>query len=224
MYKIAQIFTILIALTDFSSTDTKYISSAFQFKTSTNKHNQAINITIENIRRRKPNSSISFLANREDESAITLQGKSTNEDEVIQESSGKTQLLTFITTSFLALSVILQYTNITPYPDSLIHQDQGAFLLTSILAIAFVKLCTYSANAGWVQSRDSRKIIHTFSAPLYIFVWPLFSSAYGARFFAALIPLTNALRLYTAGSGKGGGESLRCLCCKHGDLTFWLYR
>jgi phytol kinase len=39
------------------------------------------------------------------------------------------------------------------------------------------------------------------SAPLFLFVWPLFSHAYGARVFAAIVPLLNAVRLFVAGTG-----------------------
>eukprot|EP00956_Cyclotella_meneghiniana_P015508 scaffold23809_cov62-Cyclotella_meneghiniana.AAC.14 len=52
-----------------------------------------------------------------------------------------------------------------------------------------------------LDSRDARKIIHTLSGPLFIFVWPLFSHALGARVFATIVPFLNGIRLFVAGTG-----------------------
>ena len=91
-----------------------------------------------------------------------------------------------------------------PYTPSLINRDLGATILSILGAGVFVKGITLPAKNGWLESRDSRKIIHTLSAPLFILLWPTFSNAYGARIFASIVPLLNAVRLYLAGSGGGG--------------------
>mmetsp|Transcript_3618 Transcript_3618/g.5500 ORF Transcript_3618/g.5500 Transcript_3618/m.5500 type:complete len:372 (+) Transcript_3618:71-1186(+) len=93
------------------------------------------------------------------------------------------------------------------YPQTLIYRDLGATVISIVGASLFVKACTYPVTVGKLQPRDSRKIIHTFSAPLFILVWPLFSNAYGARVFASIIPLMNALRLYLAGTGGTGDNN-----------------
>lgn len=90
------------------------------------------------------------------------------------------------------------------YSPALIYRDLAAIVFSIVAASLFVKTCTYPVTVGKLQPRDSRKIIHTFSAPLFILVWPLFSNAYGARVFASIIPLVNALRLYLAATGSSG--------------------
>jgi dolichol kinase len=93
------------------------------------------------------------------------------------------------------------------YSPTLIYRDLAATVFSILAAILFVKACTYPVTVGKLQPRDSRKIIHTFSAPLFILVWPLFSSAYGARVFASIVPLMNAFRLYLAGTGSSGDNT-----------------
>uniref|UniRef100_A0A7S0KYC2 phytol kinase n=1 Tax=Asterionellopsis glacialis TaxID=33640 RepID=A0A7S0KYC2_9STRA len=50
-------------------------------------------------------------------------------------------------------------------------------------------------------------MIHTLSAPLFMLFWPCFSMAEGARFFAAIVPFINAVRLFVAGSSKSDDDS-----------------
>ena len=93
------------------------------------------------------------------------------------------------------------------YQPQLILHDFAATTLVLILSAAFVKFITYLVKANIMESRDSRKTIHTLSAPLFLAFWPLFSQASGARFFAMIVPLLNLVRLLLAGSGKEkGGE------------------
>jgi len=93
------------------------------------------------------------------------------------------------------------------YSPTLIYRDLAATVFSIAAAALFVKACTYPVTVGKLQSRDSRKIIHTLSAPLFILVWPLFSNAYGARVFASIVPLMNALRLYLAGTRSSADET-----------------
>jgi dolichol kinase len=94
------------------------------------------------------------------------------------------------------------------YSPSLILRDASSAAVCIAGATVFVKAVTHSAKIGRIEPRDSRKIIHTLSAPLFVILWPLFSDAYGARAFAGIVPLLNALRLYLAGTG-GGGDGRR---------------
>ena len=93
-----------------------------------------------------------------------------------------------------------------PYKPSLIYRDVSSTLLCIVGATVFVKAITYPAARGWIESRDARKIIHTLSAPLFILLWPLFSNAHGARVFASIVPLLNALRLFLAGTGGSNDD------------------
>lgn len=92
--------------------------------------------------------------------------------------------------------------NSSPYTPQLVLQDVTSTALCIVFATVFVKTITYNAKVGNIEPRDSRKIIHTLSAPLFILLWPMYSNAYGARVFASIVPLLNALRLYLAGTGS----------------------
>jgi len=108
------------------------------------------------------------------------------------------------------------------YTPTLIIRDIFSTLLSIVGAGVFVKGITGRAKDGLLQPRDSRKIIHTFSAPLFILLWPVFSKAYGARVFASIVPLLNALRLFMAGkssssSGNGEESELASAISRSGD-------
>jgi len=83
------------------------------------------------------------------------------------------------------------------------------------LRYIFVKANAWAAEKGCVNPKDSGKIIHTLSAPLFVAFWPPFSTAFGARFFAASVSLTNACHLCVAGSG--GDKSLAFAVSRSGD-------
>eukprot|EP00978_Attheya_sp_CCMP212_P032681 scaffold128691_cov57-Attheya_sp.AAC.1 len=85
--------------------------------------------------------------------------------------------------------------------NALIGQDLGSAFLCAILGAAFVKLNTVSVAQKWLEPRDARKVIHTLSGPLFMLFWPIFSSEPGARAFASVVPLVNAVRLVTAAYG-----------------------
>eukprot|EP00560_Eucampia_antarctica_P006607 CAMPEP_0197829906 /NCGR_PEP_ID=MMETSP1437-20131217/6462_1 /TAXON_ID=49252 ORGANISM="Eucampia antarctica, Strain CCMP1452" /NCGR_SAMPLE_ID=MMETSP1437 /ASSEMBLY_ACC=CAM_ASM_001096 /LENGTH=220 /DNA_ID=CAMNT_0043431921 /DNA_START=658 /DNA_END=1320 /DNA_ORIENTATION=+ len=72
---------------------------------------------------------------------------------------------------------------------------------------------------GKLESRDSRKIIHTFSAPFFLILWPLYSSADGARYFASIAPLLQALTLWLAARGgeDASDEELANTLSRGGD-------
>lgn len=91
-----------------------------------------------------------------------------------------------------------------PYTNGMIARDAGSALLALSLAFAFVKFITTLAFKGILDPKDSRKIIHTLTGPLFIATWPLFSAAWGARFFAALVGVVNSVRLILAASGDEG--------------------
>jgi len=56
-----------------------------------------------------------------------------------------------------------------------------------------------------LSSQDSRKLIHTLSAPLFVLLWPFYSDqSFGARSFASTIVVVQGLRLALAGLGLGG--------------------
>lgn len=98
-----------------------------------------------------------------------------------------------------------------PYAPSLIIRDLISTVTSILGAALFVKAITLPAKEGKLEPRDARKIIHTLSAPLFVLLWPIFSNAYGARVFAGIVPLLNAMRLAVAGttgrSSDGGSAT-----------------
>lgn len=105
----------------------------------------------------------------------------------------------------------------TPYSNMAILQDAAATLLTATLGYLFVYLNTYAVSKEWLSPRDSRKLIHTLSAPLFMLFWPLFTSMAGARVFAAIVPALNALRLYLAASSSASEMSLARAVSRSGN-------
>lgn len=101
------------------------------------------------------------------------------------------------------------------YTDALIARDLVTAVLGGLLAFTYVKICTTLAARDILESRDSRKIIHTFSAPLFMVIFPFFTPA--GRFFATCIPLVNTLRLYLAASGDIGESDLAKAVSRSGD-------
>lgn len=108
---------------------------------------------------------------------------------------------------------------IGPYTNELIFRDLGSSFTCTLLALIFVKSITGLAKKEILQARDSRKIIHALSAPLYILLWPLFSDLWGARLFAALVPLLQGVNLLLAGTKQGGeeGDELSKAISRSGD-------
>lgn len=105
------------------------------------------------------------------------------------------------------------------YTDALVARDFGASLLCAVLGLAFVKAITTLASRDILQPSDSRKIIHTLSAPLFMVFWPLFSGAGGARIFAGIVPLANAVRLFIAATGSEDEEELASAVSRSGDAS-----
>ena len=129
----------------------------------------------------------------------------TNDTTTISDNS-KGILLGFFAT-FSASAILLAKLNlIGPYTNALIIQDLGLTVASTVLALIFVKAITKLAAEDVLQPRDSRKIIHSLSAPLFILLWPFFSDVWGSRLFAACVPLLQSLRLLLAATNKGGDE------------------
>lgn len=106
----------------------------------------------------------------------------------------------------LTTIVLAKMDKIGLYDNNLIVLDLGATAFVGIASVLFVKTITKLSTDGILQARDSRKIIHMFSAPIFMIFWPLFSDAWGARLFAGLITFLQSVRLLLAGTKRGGSE------------------
>jgi phytol kinase len=148
---------------------------------------------------------------------VRFQQTQPNDDTTLEPPSGKRSLVLTVAVSTFSATVIAAKTGLLPdYTDQFILQDFGAAILTAVLGYAFVQVNTWAVDNDYLEPRDSRKLIHTFSAPLFILFWPLFSNIQGARVFAACVPSINAVRLYLASTG-GGETSLARAVSRSGD-------
>ena len=178
-----------------------------------NKNIRIIQIKSKSLREKEWDSYSSILAakdaNDPDQDVLAITPSVTNDsitDIITQQPLVATALLTLTSMPIMAKVGLLGQDYV--YQPQLILQDFGATTLVLTLSVAFVKFITYLVKADLMKPRDSRKTIHTLSAPLFLAFWPLFSNASGARFFAMIVPLMNLARLLLAGSGKEKGGKL----------------
>ncbi|PUZ49444.1 hypothetical protein GQ55_7G326100 [Panicum hallii var. hallii] len=78
-------------------------------------------------------------------------------------------------------------------------QDGAATLFTTAGAYALVRTFDVLTERRLVEKSLSRKIVHVLSGILFMSSWPLFSNSTEARYFAAVVPFLNSLRLLTYG-------------------------
>ncbi|KAL6844162.1 hypothetical protein ACP4OV_025835 [Aristida adscensionis] len=78
-------------------------------------------------------------------------------------------------------------------------QDGAATLLITAGAYSLVRAFDVLTERRIVEQSLSRKIVHVLSGVLFMASWPLFSNSTQARYFAAVVPLLNSIRLLTYG-------------------------
>ncbi|KAL5214897.1 hypothetical protein ABZP36_004049 [Zizania latifolia] len=87
-------------------------------------------------------------------------------------------------------------------------QDGAATLLTTAGAYTLVRAFDALTERRLIEQNLSRKIVHVLSGFLFMSSWPLFSNSTQARFFAAIVPLLNCVRLLTYGLRLSTDEAL----------------
>ena len=66
--------------------------------------------------------------------------------------------------------------------------DLAAMLISFAVALAFLKLNDRIARRGGLPEYVTRKLVHIGIGPLFLLCWPLYSTAWHARWFAAFVP------------------------------------
>ncbi|XP_047334906.1 probable phytol kinase 1, chloroplastic [Impatiens glandulifera] len=89
-----------------------------------------------------------------------------------------------------------------------ILHDVGATALVMAGAYALVFVFDYLTQRSFIEQNLSRKLVHILSGLLFMFSWPIFSTATEARYFASLVPLANCLRLVFYGLSLSNDERL----------------
>jgi len=152
----------------------------------------------------EPASNKHLSANTTDASQID--SKDIEQDDLLSR-IGSTKIQIGASITYLTSAITLAKLNLLgPYTDTLLYRDLGATVFSTVAAFILVKSLTKLSTDGIVEARDSRKIIHTLCAPSFLVVWPLFSDVYGARFFAGFVAGLQGLRLWLAGTRRGGSD------------------
>ena len=76
-----------------------------------------------------------------------------------------------------------------------------ALVVTTLIALGWLKFCDLLAARKVVSSQVSRKIIHIGTGPIFVLCWLLFNDAPGARWLAAIVPLGITLKFLLVGLG-----------------------
>jgi phytol kinase len=66
--------------------------------------------------------------------------------------------------------------------------DLAAMLISFAVALTFLKLNDHIARRGWLPEYVTRKLVHIGTGPLFLLCWPLYSTTWHARWFAAFVP------------------------------------
>ena len=90
--------------------------------------------------------------------------------------------------------------------------DAGVAVISAVGAVLWLGVWTTLAKRGAIQPTVSRKIVHCGSGPLFLAMWPFFSSRPAARLVAAGVPLLQIVRLVSAGQSPSlsARAPLRC--------------
>jgi dolichol kinase len=94
---------------------------------------------------------------------------------------------------------LLDSLSVAATPELLLGRDAACAVFCAVAAKFWVSFWSELAAADRIDSKISRKLIHTGSAPLFMMCWPLFSDAPTARLLASAVPFIQIIRLYRAG-------------------------
>ncbi|XP_073002386.1 probable phytol kinase, chloroplastic isoform X2 [Typha latifolia] len=78
-------------------------------------------------------------------------------------------------------------------------QDAAAAAAVTAGAYSLVRTFDVLSERRLIEQNLSRKVVHVLSGVLFMSSWPFFSSSSDARYFAAVVPLFNCIRLLTYG-------------------------
>ena len=88
-----------------------------------------------------------------------------------------------------------------------VQQDLGVSALAIGGTLVWLQIWISLAKDGKIDSKLSRKIIHSGSAPIFMCLWPLYSNTPGAKYFASGVVFLQMMRLVLAGLKKDDSTS-----------------
>ena len=95
--------------------------------------------------------------------------------------------------------------------------DIIAFIVSFILILMLVQINAAIEKSGKLSTTVTRKVIHTFAAPLWVVTWPLFSGGVFSRWLAMVVPLMFVLLFVAIGTGKMVNEDFVGSMSRSGD-------
>ncbi len=98
-----------------------------------------------------------------------------------------------------------------------IVEDIIAFFITLVAIFALIGINDKLRNSGKLSINVSRKVIHTFAAPIYVFFFPFYSGSWYSPIIASIVPLIFALKFLTIGLGISKDEAFVNTMSRSGD-------
>lgn len=90
-----------------------------------------------------------------------------------------------------------------------VQQDLSVSALAIGGTLVWLQIWITLARNGKIDSKLSRKIIHSGSAPIFMCLWPLYSNTPGAKYFASGVVFLQMMRLVLAGLKKEDGKDMQ---------------
>lgn len=82
-----------------------------------------------------------------------------------------------------------------------------ALILTTVIALAWLRLNDHAARRGWIGAALSRKLIHMGTGPIFVLCWLFFPDKPESRYLAAMIPLGITFQFFLVGIGVWKDEA-----------------
>lgn len=95
--------------------------------------------------------------------------------------------------------------------------DIVAFIISFIVILMLVQINARIEKSGALSTTVTRKVIHTFAAPLWVLTWMLFSGDMFSRWLAIIVPLIFVLQFVMIGTGKSQNEDFVRSMSRSGD-------
>ena len=98
-----------------------------------------------------------------------------------------------------------------------IVEDIVAFFITLMAIFLLIGINDKLRNSGKLSINVSRKVIHTFAAPIFLFFFPFYSGNWYSPIIASIVPLIFALKFLTVGLGIAKDEKFVNTMSRSGD-------
>ncbi|UCH05709.1 MAG: phosphatidate cytidylyltransferase [Candidatus Thorarchaeota archaeon] len=104
-----------------------------------------------------------------------------------------------------------------PLPGLELVWDIVAFIISFILILMLVQINAAIEKSGKLSTVVTRKVIHTFAAPVWAMSWLLFSGGVFSRWLAMVVPLLFVIQFIAIGTGKMQNENFVRSMSRSGD-------